>query len=93
MWHPKNRDTLAIFKCKHPHLGLDSFQTSPLSDNAVFTINTDEILAIQVVKPPIDATTYIHYLRDHDISIQLQPVKVITIKDLGQIRCKKTVIL
>ena len=76
MWHPRNRDTLALFKCSKPHLGLDSFETSPLSANAVFTINTDEILAIQVVRPPtLDAATYVNYLRDHDITIQRQPVE------------------
>lgn len=77
MWHPRNRDTLALFKCRQPNLSLDSFKTSPLSDNAVFTINTDEILAIQLVKPPEDATSYVNYLRDHDITIQQQPVKVL----------------
>lgn len=76
MWHPKNRDTLAIFKCGAPDLGLDSFKTSPLSENAVFTIDTDEILAIEVVSRPQEstATTYMQYLRDHEIAIHHQTI-------------------
>jgi hypothetical protein len=52
MWHPLDQDTIALFKCEAPELGLDSFKTSHSGDsNAVFTINTNEILAIQVDRP------------------------------------------
>ena len=32
MWHPKDRDTLALFRCDHPGLDLDSFGTNPSSE-------------------------------------------------------------
>ena len=76
MWHPHNRDTLALFKCLHPGKHPDSFSTYPLSSNAVFTINSDEILAIQIVRPPPDVATYVNYLRHHDITIQHHPLGV-----------------
>ena len=31
MWHPKNRDTLALFKCTNPKLDLNSFSNFPES--------------------------------------------------------------
>ena len=31
MWNPKNRDTLAMFKCTNPKLDLHSFSTNPES--------------------------------------------------------------
>ena len=78
MWHPKNRDTLALFKCNYPQLGLDTFNTFPISsNNAIFTLNTDEISAIQIVQPPENITTYIEYLRNQDITLKHQTVKVI----------------
>ena len=77
MWHPKNRDTLSIFKCSNPDLGLDSFTTFPTpSKNGVFTLNSDEIIAIQIIKQTSNDTNYVEYLRKHDIVIQHQTVKV-----------------
>ena len=76
MWHPRNRDTLAIFRCNNPNKGFDSFITDPTSNNAVWTLNSDELSAIQIVQPPSDATTYVEYLRAHDIAIQHQTVEV-----------------
>ena len=46
------------------------------SANAVFTLHTDEILTIKVVRPPPDATTYTDYLRAHDVTIHRQPIEV-----------------
>ena len=77
MWHSKNRDTLSIFKCTHPDLGLDSFTTfPPPSNNVVFTLNSDEITTIQIIKPPSDVINYAEYMRKHDAVIQHQTVKV-----------------
>ena len=76
MWHPRNRDTLALFKCNRPDQGLDSFTTDPNSDNAVFTLNSDEISTITMVPPASDATTYVEYLRSHDITLQHQTIQV-----------------
>ena len=77
MWHPKNRDTLAIFKCNHPELGLDSFTTFPTpSKNGIFTLNSDEIVAIQIIQQKSNDTNYVEYLRRHNIFIQHQTVMV-----------------
>ena len=56
--------------------GLDSFTTYPNSDNAVFTLNSDEISTITMVPPASDATTYVEYLRSHDITLQHQTIQV-----------------
>ena len=59
--------------------GLDSFTTDPNSDNAVFTLNSDEISTITMVPPPPAsdaATTYVEYLRSHDITLQHQTIEV-----------------
>ena len=56
--------------------GLDSFTTDPNSDNAVFTLNSDEISTITMVQPASDATTYVEYLRSHDITLQHQTIQV-----------------
>ena len=47
-----------------------------IRENYYCALNVDEILAIQVVRPPPDATTYTDYLRAHDITIHRQPVAV-----------------
>ena len=71
------RDTFAIFQCGQPNRGPDSFTTNYInSANAVFTLHTDEILTIKVVRPPPDATTYTDYLRAHDVTIHQQPIEV-----------------
>ena len=71
------RDTFAIFQCGQPNRGPDSFTTNYInSANAVFTLHTDEILTIKVVRPPPDATTYTDYLRAHDVTIHRQPIEV-----------------
>jgi len=76
MWHPVPRDTFAIFQCGQPNRGPDSFSTNYInSANAVFTLHTDEILTIKVVRPPPDATTYTDYLRAHDVTIHRQPIE------------------
>ena len=57
---------------------MDTFNTFPISsNNAIFTLNTDEISAIQIVQPPENATTYVEYLRNQDITLKHQTVKVI----------------
>ena len=45
--------------------------------NAVWSVNTDEIVSIQIVEPPPNATSYRHYLRDHDVTIHHQPIQVL----------------
>ena len=76
MWNPKDRDTIAIFKCKQPDLNLDSFTTFPVTDNAVFTLNTDEITSIKVVEPLGNVITYEDYLQRHGVLIHHQIIKV-----------------
>ena len=76
MWNPKDRDTIAIFKCKQPDLNLDSFTTFPVADNAVFTLNTDEITSIKVVKPHYNINAYEDYLQRHGVLIHHQIIKV-----------------
>ena len=60
-----------------PNEGLDSFTTNRNSPNAVFTVSSNEILSITVVQPPSDATSYVAYLRAHDIAIHHQTIEVI----------------
>ena len=78
MWNPKDRDTIALFKCKQPDMSLDSFTTFPVSDNSVFTLNTDEITSIKVVEPlDDDVITYEEYMQRHGVLIHHQIIKVI----------------
>ena len=72
MWNPKDRDTLALFKCKQPDLGLESFTTFPVSDNSLFTLNTDEIESIKVVERQDNIITYEEYLQRHGVLIHHQ---------------------
>ena len=76
MWNPKDRDTIALFKCKQPDLSLDSFTTFPVSDNSVFTLNTDEITSFKVVEPHDGAIAYEDYLQRHGVLIHHQIIKV-----------------
>ena len=76
MWHPKNRDTLALFKCANPNQDLHSFSTNPRNANAVWTINTDEIVSILILKSPLGVTKYSEYLRKYDVVINHQPIWV-----------------
>ena len=76
MWHPKNRDTLALFKCTNPNLDLHSFSTNPRNANAVWTITSDEIVSILILKSPLGVTKYSEYLRKYDVVINHQPIWV-----------------
>ena len=77
MWEPRNRDTLTLFNCTNPELGLESFTAFPSATiNKIFSLNTDEISAIEIILPPDGSISYEEYLRQHDIFIDHQTVKV-----------------
>ena len=77
MRHPKNRDTLTLFKCPSPELGLESFTAFPAATkNSIFTLNSDEISAIEIILPPHGSISYEEYLRKHNIIIKHQTIKV-----------------
>ena len=81
MWEPRNRDTLTLFNCTNPELGLESFTAFPTATlNKIFSVNSDEISAIKIILPPEGSISYVEYLRQHDVIIKHQIVKVCKIK-------------
>ena len=59
-----------------PNEELNSFSTDFEAPNAIFTINADELISLNVVEPPSDATTYVNYLRSNEIVIHHQLIEV-----------------
>ena len=59
-----------------PNEELNSFSTDFEAQNAIFTINADELISLNVVEPPSDATTYVNYLRSNEIVIHHQTIEV-----------------
>ena len=59
-----------------PKEELNSFSTDFEAPNAIFTINADELISLNVVEPPSDATTYVNYLRSNEIVIHHQLIEV-----------------
>ena len=56
MWHPKDRDTLALARIDEPEQGLESFSNEMRgTGNAIFTLNTDQMEKITVVERPKEA--------------------------------------
>ena len=75
MWSPRDRDTLSIIRIGDPNSGLESFDYEHESVNAIFSVNTDEIVSIHVVEPPVGQIAYANYMRSQRITIHSQPMQ------------------
>ena len=74
--HEKKNIFFSLLHDFSPNEELNSFSTDFEAPNAIFTKNADEIISLNVVEPPSDATTYVNYLRSNEIVIHHQLIEV-----------------
>jgi hypothetical protein len=45
--------------------------------NAVFSLSTDEMSSLRLIRKPEGQVSYLEYLRQHGVTIQHEPVEVL----------------